>query len=352
MNNLIPNSNEFNEYLNSLNIIFKDETSPIIFVNRKDYISADLIRNNFINIKNKLDTIPYQKTCGEVKIIHPDYNDGYYFLDIDGFNPNPPIISYCDMSESLSESINPHSCREASFYDNSLSGTNLTLIDPDGWDNGISPYLTNCNFDKVIPISDDTIVYIEALGNQGNQTNLEVVGSKTLSNNGVYTNSFLINNENSLKFAGKHLSFPIGADSRFDLRSNDITMEGWYYIHDITPYSKSYNHFFSVQSQDFFALKAWLSYIYGTPSTFIQSNIPLPDRTLFHLALVKKGNQITLFVDGKITSRINSTAMNKDMRNKTFYFGYGHSGEPSDYSARKLRISSKALYHEEFDPKY
>lgn len=88
------------------------------------------------------------------------------------------------------------------------------------------------------------------------------------------------------------------SSSDFNFGTGDFTVECWVYL--LSQGNSGYNHYLSINDQNTFAFKSWSSYyyLYANSGTAVQtSNAPRLNQWT-HLALVRKGTQLTIFENG------------------------------------------------------
>lgn len=132
----------------------------------------------------------------------------------------------------------------------------------------------------------------------------------------------------SLRFDGaSSIASPASAD--FDFGTADFTIEMWRYLTSMSGASY-YNHYFSIGGQGNFGFKSWpaSTYFYANSNTQVSDNTPTVLNTWQHIALVRNGTSICLFLDG-VLKNVNSINPNTEFGSATLpvNIGNGHPGE-------------------------
>ena len=174
--------------------------------------------------------------------------------------------------------------------------------------------------------------------------------NKTITNTSVTFSSSASNfYGGSAKFASAYLSTNSSAD--FNFGSGNFTVECWVYL--LSQGSGGYNHYFSVSTQDTFALKSWSSYfyLYANSGTAVPSSNAPPLNKWTHLALVRNGSTLTIYVDGIASGSSSTSASFGTTAAATIGTAGGTSGEYLDGYMQDLRVyKGLAKYTSNFIP--
>ena len=130
--------------------------------------------------------------------------------------------------------------------------------------------------------------------------------TKTITNSSVTFSSAASNfYGGSAKFSSASLATNSSAD--FNFGTGNFTVECWIYL--LSQGTGSYNHYLNISSQDTFAFKSGSTYfyLYANSGVAVQTSNAPPLNKWTHLALVRNGSTLTIYVDG-IASGSNSTS--------------------------------------------
>lgn len=176
-------------------------------------------------------------------------------------------------------------------YVRSFGLASLIKIDSNTWilSGNLSPYQdTFFNKTKLLLRMTDSNFYDSSLSPKS-----------VSSSNVTITNSNTKFGDNSAQFAsGAYLSLPSSSD--FNFGTNDFTIECWVRLN--SQGGNGYNHYFSINNQDTFAFKSYSGYYYlfANSNTIVSTTITPILNTWHHLALVRYGQRMYIFVNGEL----------------------------------------------------
>lgn len=169
-------------------------------------------------------------------------------------------------------------------------------------------------------------------------------GTKTVTSNSKF-------NDSSAQFSNSTLSIPSSSD--FNFGTEDFTIECWVYLNSHG--GSGYSHFFSIDQQNTFAFKSYSGYyyLYANNSTAVLTTISPILNSWHHLALVRYGQRLFIFVNGELKGESIIPQSNTYGSTSGVLVGSanGASGEYLDGYMNDLRVTKgKARYTVNFTP--
>jgi hypothetical protein len=224
----------------------------------------------------------------------------------------------------------------------------LTKVDTNSWILGgnLSVYQD--------PYFEQTKLLLKMTGTDNSTTFLDSsLSPKIITPNGgtkvVASNSKF--NDSSAQFSNSTLSIPSSLD--FNFGTEDFTIECWVYLNGHG--GSGYSHFFSIDQQNIFAFKSYSEYyyLYANNSTAVSTTISPILNSWHHLALVRYGQRLFIFVNGELKGESIIPQSNTYGSTSGVLVGSanGASGEYLDGYMNDLRVTKgKARYTVNFTP--
>jgi hypothetical protein len=224
----------------------------------------------------------------------------------------------------------------------------LTKIDTNSWilSGNLSVYQD--------PYFEQTKLLLRMTGTDNSTTFLDNSLSPKIitSNNGtkvVTSNSKF--NDSSAQFSNSNLSIPSSSD--FNFGTGDFTIECWAYLNNYG--GNGYSHFLSIDQQNTFTFKSYSEsyYLYANNSTAVSTTISPILNAWHHLALVRYGQRLFIFVNGKLKGESIIPQSNTYGSTSGVLIGSanGASGEYLDGFLNDLRVTKgQARYTVNFTP--
>jgi hypothetical protein len=224
----------------------------------------------------------------------------------------------------------------------------LTKVDTNSWILGgnLSVYQD--------PYFEQTKLLLRMTGTDNSTTFLDSsLSPKTITPNGgtkiVTSNSKF--NDSSAQFSNSTLSIPSSLD--FNFGTGDFTIECWVYLNNHG--GNGYNHFFSIDQQNTFAFKSYNEsyYLYANSTTAVSTTISPILNSWHHLALVRYGQRLFIFVNGELKGESIIPQSNTYGSTSGVLIGSanGTTGEYLDGFLNDLRVTKgQARYTVNFTP--
>ena len=224
----------------------------------------------------------------------------------------------------------------------------LTKIDTNSWilSGNLSIYQD--------PYFEQTKLLLSMTGADNSTTFLDSsLSPKTITPNGgakiVTSNSKF--NDSSAQFSNSTLSIPSSSD--FNFSTGDFTIECWAYLNNHG--GNGYSHFLSIDQQNTFTFKSYSEYyyLYANNSTVVSTAISPILNSWHHLALVRYGQRLFIFVNGELKGESIIPQSNTYGSTSGVLIGSanGVSGEYLDGYLNDLRVTKgQARYTVNFTP--
>lgn len=326
---VLPASNDGKTYKVSLLALYD-------WISSRDVVSHDT--NYTMSYTDGRATINYNGN-GSSSLVVPNHNDEPILIGTSINVTNNTLIGSLNIIPSSGVSINSALGTYVKNHGISL----LTKVDTNSWIlSGDLNLYEDTYFDKtkLLLKLDQNITDNSLWPKNISNNNVQIVTSNSRFNDG------------SAQFSnGAYLSIPSSSD--FDFGTGDFTIESWAYLNGHG--GNGYNHFFSINQQDTFALKSYSGnyYLYANSTTAVSTTITPILNSWHHIALVRYGQRLFLFINGELKgeSIISPTITYGSASEARIGLANGTSGEYLDGLLNDIRVTKgQARYITNFTP--
>lgn len=326
---VLPASNDGKTYKVSLSTLSEWISSRNVVTHNTNYTMSRSDGRAVINYNGN----------GSSNLIIPNNNDEPILVGTTINITNNSLVGSVNIVPSSGVSVNS----ALGTYVKNYGLSSLTKVDTNSWvlSGDLSPY-QDMYFDKT-----------KLLLQFNNNTKDDSLWPKNITNNNVQiaTNNSKFGDSSAQFSNGSYLSVP--ANSDFDFGTGDFTIECWAYLN--SQGGNGYNHFFSINQHDTFALKSYSGnyYLYANSTTAVSTTIAPILNSWHHIALVRYGQRLFLFINGELKgeSIISATTSYGSASEARIGTANGISSEYLDGFLNDVRVTKgRARYTTNFTP--